>query len=175
MSLYVAATRSRAFSILLGCPLFHYRNRALHTKIKWWGKHVFAPLTNVMCMCVRACGERRKGGMEGGRQWRRGEEIERRMRVDKEKEQETEEREVVFLLCVHVSSQDIGFDIKWHTANSAHFASPSFFAADSQRAFCKTQQWSRWEPERERGAVICRVVIEAQKPNSPELSKAQTC
>lgn len=47
-------------SLLLGCPLFHYRNRALHTKIKWWGKHIFAPVTNVGCMCM---GEsKRRGG-----------------------------------------------------------------------------------------------------------------
>lgn len=58
--------------------------------------HVFA----------RAWERRRKGGMEGEREGgKEGGEFERRMRVDKEKEQETEEREVVFLLCAHVSSQ----------------------------------------------------------------------
>lgn len=35
--------------------VLYYRNRALHTKIKWWGKHVFAPITNVVYMCMGVC------------------------------------------------------------------------------------------------------------------------
>lgn len=120
VSLWCCAARSRAFSILPGCPLFHYRNRALHTKIKWWAKHFFRPYNKCgvhvhACLCV--CERERVREVEISKEeW---EQIKKkRWRMLKREEKE---REVVLLFCFHVGSKDMGYDIKWHTASSAYF------------------------------------------------------
>lgn len=65
-------------------------------------------------MCVRG---RRREREEGG--------IERWMRVDKEEGMETEDEEVVFLFCVHFSSQDIWFWRKMTHSKLCTFCHPS--------------------------------------------------
>ena len=45
----------------LAVPVFHYRNRALHTKINWWGKHILSPW-QMWCACVCVRGREREGG-----------------------------------------------------------------------------------------------------------------
>lgn len=82
-------------SACLGCPASRYRSRAFAHQNKMMRQACLCPYNKSVC-------ERRGGGN-----------IERRMRVDKGRDEGGWE-----------SSRDTGFDVRWHTANSALFADP---------------------------------------------------
>lgn len=100
--------------------------------------------------------------------WKHAEGIERRWGQTKRwrKLQREEEREGGCVsLRVHVSSEDIWFDMKWHTAHSAHFV--ILLRTALQRAFLFNSALELQRAGGREAVICCFIITEAQKPQTP--------